>query len=93
MFFFTFPTFTAYLHDAASLDTADPMERRARLPSPKYLQLARSLPTNWSEPVEVVALVQVCLRRNVPVRVKPSTRHPVKQPLQDDQGTKQLERK
>ena len=66
------PTLATYLHDAASLDTADPMERRARLPSPKYLQVARSLPTNWSEPVEAVALVQVWSRRSAPVRVKPN---------------------
>ena len=32
------PTLATYLHDAASLDTADPMEHRARSPSPKYLQ-------------------------------------------------------
>ena len=34
------PTLATYLHDAASLDTADPMEHRARSPSPKYLERA-----------------------------------------------------
>ena len=34
------PTLATYLHDAASLDTADPMEHRARSPSPKYLPRA-----------------------------------------------------
>ena len=34
------PTLATYLHDAASLDTADPMKHRARSPSPKYLERA-----------------------------------------------------
>ena len=33
-------TLSTYLHDAASLDTADPMEHRARSPSPKYFPRA-----------------------------------------------------
>ena len=30
----------------------------------------RPLPANWSEPVKAVALVQLCLRTDVPVRAK-----------------------
>ena len=61
-----------YLHDAASLDTADPMEHRARSPTPKYLPraAAHTAPPNWSQPVKAVALVQVVLLSVVPVLVK-----------------------
>ena len=67
------PTLATYLHDAASLDTADPMEHRARSPSPKYLQptaAAHTARPNWSQPVKAVALVQVVLLSVVPVLVK-----------------------
>ena len=66
------PTLATYLHDAASLDTADPMEHRARSPSPKYFPraAAHTAPPNWSQPVKAVALVQVVLLSVVPVLVK-----------------------
>ena len=65
-------TLATYLHDAASLDTADPMEHRARSPSPKYLPraAAHTAPPNWSQPVKAAALVQVVLLSVVPVLVK-----------------------
>ena len=67
------PSQATYLHDAASLDTADPMEHRVRTPSPKSLQAtaaAHTAPPNWSQPVKAVALVQVVFLSVVPVLVK-----------------------